>query len=183
MLPHGYAGSWPTDFRSVRSQQLQIFWTNRQDGRKVKIMKLPKPHWAWNFLLIALAVCLFLPVYVIDRQYAQAVADKALLEARSETTTRHPEKYNNTLNEKMPGRSTPEIHNQREEAAIGSLPENQPGSPNPEIYYRRKVTVGNWMLGLFLLPLSGGLMMRRWVASLLIIILFLLTWHLQSLRY
>jgi hypothetical protein len=145
-------------------------------------MKLPKARWVGNFSLVILGVCLFLPVYIIDRQYAQATADKALLEARPEKGS-YAEKYNNTLPGNAPARSSPEIHNNREEAAMGKLPNEKPISPNPEIYYHRKVAVGNWMLGLFLLPLVGGLMMRRWVASTLIIILFLLTWHLQSLRY
>jgi hypothetical protein len=145
-------------------------------------MKSLKANWAWNFSLIALGVCFFLPVYILDRQYARVVADKALLEARSETSGRHPEKYNNTLTEQPPGRSGPEIHNEREEKAIGMWPENKPGPPNPEVYYHRKVTVGNWMLGLFLLPLLGSLITRRWVASTLILLLGLLTWHLQSSR-
>jgi hypothetical protein len=145
-------------------------------------MKLSKNHWIVDLSLIALSVCFILPIYLLNRQYAQAAGSKALFEARTDAAN-YPEKYDSTLPAKTHDKPSLDTHGTREKQAIGMPPDVVPHPPNPDIYYRRKVTVGNWMLWLFLLPLLGGLTARRWVASAVIVILWLLTWHLQGLKY
>ena len=144
-------------------------------------MKLSKTHWI-DISLVVLSVCLVLPVYLLNRQYAQAANRKALFEARTDKAN-YPEKYSNTLPDQPHNRPNQETHNPREEPTIGTFANVVSHPPDPEIYHRRKTAVGNWMLWLFLLPLLGGLTARRWVASALIVILWWLTWHLQDLKY
>ena len=124
------------------------------------VMKLPKARWVADVSLVALGVCLILPVYVIDSQYAHAhaAASKAYREAQVEAGDNY-EKYSRILTDK-----TRDL-------------------PSPETYYRRKEAVGRWTVCLFLLPLLGGLAVRRWVASTLVFILWMLSWSLQGLRY
>lgn len=135
-----------------------------------------------DLTLLALSGCLVLPVYLLNRQYEQAAGSKTRLEARTDPAN-YPEKYNSTLPDKTSDRPKPETHNRPEEHTIGTFQDVGSHSINPEIYHRRKIAVGNWMLWLFLLPLLGGLTARRRVASALIVILGLLTWHLQGLKY
>jgi|GEM_PF-4153642 hypothetical protein len=150
-------------------------------------MKLSKTRWVGDLSLVTLGVCLVLPVYIINRQYAQAqtALGNALLPAPPETRNNpeNPEKYNGGSPDKTKKPPSLETHDRRDEETVGTLPDATRNLPSPEIYYRRKEAVGNWMLWLFLLPLLGGLTARRWVASTLIVILWLLTWHLQGLRY
>jgi hypothetical protein len=145
-------------------------------------MKLSKTHWIGNVLLVALGVSLFLPVYIINRQYEQAAASKVLIGLRS-AAGNYPEKYDSALPDKTGDTSAREIPNRRDDQAIGVFENKATNVSNPEIYHRRKVVVGNWTLLLFSLPLFAGLTTRRWVASALIFILLMLTWYLRSLRY
>jgi hypothetical protein len=142
-------------------------------------MKPTKAPWIGDISRVVLGVCLFLPVDIINRQYKQAAANKVLLEGRSEAAG-YPEKYNNTLLDKTRDKPIQETHSHHEEQAIGTFPDKTQNLPSPEIDYRRKVAVGNLMLGFFLLLLLGGLTARRWVGNALIVILWVLTWHLQA---
>jgi hypothetical protein len=144
-------------------------------------MKLSKTHWM-DISLVVLSVCLVLPVYLLNRQYAQAAGGKALFEARTDKAN-YPEKYNNTLPDNPHAKPKPETHNPREEPTIGTFQNMASHPSDPEIYHRRKVAVANWMLWLFLFPLLGSLTARRWIACMLIVILWLFTWHLQGLKY
>jgi hypothetical protein len=150
-------------------------------------MKLPKTRWVGDLSLVALGVCLVLPVYIINRQYAQAQAalSNALLPVPSGASNNpeNPEKYDGGSPDKTKKPPSLETHDRRDEETVGTLPDATRNLSSPEIYYRRKEAVGNWMLWLFLLPLLGGLTTRRWVASTLVVIMWMLTWHLQGLRY
>jgi CheY-like chemotaxis protein len=140
-------------------------------------------HQPWFPLVTTLlkpyTLCLFTSS---TARYAQAAADKALREARSEVRN-HPERYNNTLPDQPNDRPIAEKPNGREEVTNGTFTDKTPNAPNPEILYRRKVAVGNWTLWLFSLPLIGGLSMRRWAAATLIVIFWLFDWHLIASRY
>jgi hypothetical protein len=145
-------------------------------------MKLSKGHWISKISLLALSVCLFLPFYIINRQYEQSAANKALIDARFEAGN-YPEKPESTLPHKMGVNPLQRIHDYRQDQAIGMFQDKTPSLPNPEIYYRRKVAVGKWVLWLYLLPLLGGLTSRSWVVTGIIFILWMLTWHLAGLRF
>jgi hypothetical protein len=119
-----------------------------------------KAHWLIDLLLIGFAVCLFLPVYIINGQYARANAavGKAKQEAQAEAGD-NPEKYVQILAEKT--------RNQE----------------SPEIFYRRQESVGRFIFWLFLLLFAGSLASRRWVSSAAVLIFWMLSWSLHGVRY
>lgn len=120
----------------------------------------PTKRWIVDLLLVTLAVGLFLPVHLLNRQYAHAhwAADEAIRTAR-EQPGNGPEKYSQVLRESM--------------RDIGS----------PEAYYRRRERIRNWTAWLFLLTWSAGLLSRRWAASALVFIFWWLSWSCHGLRY
>ena len=134
----------------------------RTDGQMntLDTVRSSKTRWIVDLLLLLLAVGLFLPVYIINRQYARAhwTAGEAIREARRQEGS-DPVEYSRVLREGL--RDT--------------------GSP--EMYYRKREQVANWTSWLFLLTLTAGLLYRRWVASALLVLFWYLSSSFHGLRY
>jgi hypothetical protein len=117
-------------------------------------------RWLADISLVTVAVCLFLPVYINDSQYAREHADagRALDEANASAGTNY-EKYSQIFAEKRQGHKS------------------------PEFYYRRREEWASRTFWLFLIPLVAGLAYRRWVACAIVVIFWALSSYLQGVRY
>jgi hypothetical protein len=117
-------------------------------------------RWLIDISLITLAICLFSPIYIRNRQYgrAHAEAGKVLDEAQRTAGTNY-ERYREIIND------------------------YKRNHESPEFYYRKREAWGRAAVGIFIIPVLAGVANRRWAACIVAFILWILSWTLLGVRY
>ena len=117
-------------------------------------------RWLIDLSLVAVATCLFLPIFIRDGQYAHAHADasRVLDEARTSAGTNYA-RYSEIISD------------------------YKRDHESPEFFYRKRDAWGRAALGFFLIPVVAGLACRRWAAAVVVLILWTWSFSLVGVRY